>query len=67
VNTKPHLFIEVIIFIITSKITVNSGSTINVNPILIVKMSGKSLLGNEYNPLPTKYKSKYMPINDANK
>jgi hypothetical protein len=33
-----------------------------VKAILIVKISGKSLLGNEYIPIPTKYKSKYEPI-----
>jgi hypothetical protein len=46
---------------------VNTGRMIKVKAILIVKISGKSLFGNEYIPMLTKYKSKYVPIITASK
>jgi hypothetical protein len=59
---KLHLFIGVNFSIINITRYVNNGRMTKVKAILIVKISGKSLLGNEYIPIPTKYKSKYEPI-----
>lgn len=55
---KLHLFIEVISLIINIKMQVNIGRMNKEKAILMVKISGKSLFGNEYIPMPTKYKSK---------
>lgn len=46
---------------------VKTGRMTKVKAILIVKISEKILFGNEYIPMPTKYKSKYVPINIASK
>jgi hypothetical protein len=64
---KLHLFNRVISSIISIIRYVNKGRMIKVKAILIVKISGKILFGNEYIPMPTKYKSKYVPIITANK
>ena len=54
---KIHLFIGVIFLIINIKRNVKIGRMNKVKAILMVKISGKSLFGNEYIPMPTKNKS----------
>jgi hypothetical protein len=55
---KTNLFIGVIFLMIHMKRKVKMGRINKVKAILIVKISGKSLFGNEYIPMPTKNKSK---------
>jgi hypothetical protein len=55
---KLILFIGFISLIIKIKMQVNIGRMNKVKAILMVKISGKSLFGNEYIPMPTKNKSK---------
>jgi hypothetical protein len=57
-SRKLHLIIGVLFLIINSTRYEKIGSINKVKAILIVKISGKSLFGKEYIPLPTKNKSK---------
>ena len=47
------------------KSAVKRGSMNKVKTILMENISEKGLTGKVYNPLPTKNKSKYVPIKDA--
>lgn len=55
---KIPLFIGVIFLITNIKRNVKIGRMNKVKAILMAKISGKSLFGNEYIPMPTKNKSK---------
>jgi hypothetical protein len=59
----PHVLKNSIIY---RKNMMKTGSPNKVNAILIVNIAGNGRTGKVYTPFPTKYKSKYVPSQEAN-